>query len=662
MQIACPRCATSYVLDDALIPPQGAPVQCTRCGHVFTATPPAAAAKPAANATMMFGSNQGPPAGGANSTMMFGAAPAAAPAPAPSGGANSTMMFGAVAPAAPAPAAKPAGGANSTMMFGAAAAPAPAAKPAAGGNSTMMFGALPDLGPAPAPAAKPAAGGNSTMMFGAIPDLGPAPAPAAKPAGGGSSTMMFGALPDLGPAPAPAGKPAGGGSSTMMFGAVPDAPAPAAKPAGGGSSTMMFGAIPDSPAPAPAARPAGGSSTMMFGALPDSPSPQGNGPSPAWQAPPAADGYSPQAPGPTVTQPKPASMLETMPAPMPLPEMLGGSAPQRGLTMEMQAFEHQMQSGGRNKVLAAVAAGLLLVGGGGAYWWSLQPKPPSSEQVAEQQKLFLNLEQDDPTALSSAQAAFKELAGRAPPTWIAPAAGELAALSLQWGDQRDRIDLLTERFEALGREADKLRDGKSNLADWRQRVNGMEEERKKLKDEVDKLSGEVAALDTQQNELLKRLGEAVNKTPDVPADAYRAIGLYYALKGADSFERFASKYRAQVPGDGWADFEAAAAARIAAKDDQSLRNALLLAEKAAKANGRLTRARRLVARLQYQLKDYAAASATVTELQLLHKNDPRLTLLKSSIEGAEAIAKAAANPPPAPPQIPPPEPAPAPQP
>lgn len=38
MHINCERCATVYVLDERLIPPGGAPVQCTRCGHVFTAT------------------------------------------------------------------------------------------------------------------------------------------------------------------------------------------------------------------------------------------------------------------------------------------------------------------------------------------------------------------------------------------------------------------------------------------------------------------------------------------------------------------------------------------------------------------------------------------------------------------------------------------------
>ncbi|WP_233602386.1 zinc-ribbon domain-containing protein, partial [Corallococcus sp. CA047B] len=68
MQISCPQCSMQYVLDARLLPPGGASVQCTRCGHVFMASPQGAvppAPKP-------------PPAGGADrsgaqsSTQIFG--------------------------------------------------------------------------------------------------------------------------------------------------------------------------------------------------------------------------------------------------------------------------------------------------------------------------------------------------------------------------------------------------------------------------------------------------------------------------------------------------------------------------------------------------------------------------------------------------------------
>ncbi len=41
MLIRCDRCSTLYELDEALLSPEGSPVQCTRCDHVFTARPAA---------------------------------------------------------------------------------------------------------------------------------------------------------------------------------------------------------------------------------------------------------------------------------------------------------------------------------------------------------------------------------------------------------------------------------------------------------------------------------------------------------------------------------------------------------------------------------------------------------------------------------------------
>ncbi|WP_242343976.1 zinc-ribbon domain-containing protein [Anaeromyxobacter terrae] len=41
MVIRCERCSTLYELDETLLAPDGSPVQCTRCDHVFTARPPA---------------------------------------------------------------------------------------------------------------------------------------------------------------------------------------------------------------------------------------------------------------------------------------------------------------------------------------------------------------------------------------------------------------------------------------------------------------------------------------------------------------------------------------------------------------------------------------------------------------------------------------------
>ncbi|MBI5543600.1 MAG: zinc-ribbon domain-containing protein [Deltaproteobacteria bacterium] len=285
MQISCERCNTVYVLDDKLIPPSGAPVQCTRCGLVFTAKPPAGAVssppppKPTApppsaaarlptpiappsgalppggdrRATMMFGGGNVPvpPAQASpNATMMFGGGNG--PVPPPQASANATMMFGGGDVQAPPPQASP----NATMMFGGAPVSPPAAKapaaspppaprpvsapipasPVSDARMTQMFGSAPV--PLPSQASP-----NATMMFGKVehapaaptaPAARPAPAPMASP----SSTMIFG-----GTTP---------GAATAMFGAVPPSappgpPPPAVVPpspvAGNAASTMMFGAV-----------------------------------------------------------------------------------------------------------------------------------------------------------------------------------------------------------------------------------------------------------------------------------------------------------------------------------------------------------------------------------------------------------------------------------
>ncbi|MBK7860774.1 MAG: zinc-ribbon domain-containing protein [Archangiaceae bacterium] len=291
MLISCEKCSTTYVLDDKLIPAQGAPVQCTRCGHVFMARVNAGeAAAPATNRTQMLGvpgAVGGTPAGGTaaptNKTVMFGV-PGAEPVAPPAGSApaaSRTQMFGAGGPDAPASAP-----ANRTVMFGAAGSEAPPAGGAASGShapavpsKTVMFGAPGAPGASEAPTG-PGAPANRTMMFG-VPG---ADAPAAPAAGAApvNRTMMFGA----GGAEAPPAAPPAGGQAaspanrTMMFGAAHADP-PAASPQPGGlgglaNKTMVFGAPGTEGVPAAPAQPANVRSTMMFGAVP---APGSEGPS-----------------------------------------------------------------------------------------------------------------------------------------------------------------------------------------------------------------------------------------------------------------------------------------------------------------------------------------------------------------------------------------------
>ena len=180
MQIACPNCHTRYALDDRLVPTGGAPVQCTRCGLVFTAqrggdAPTGQGQQGPPSGTLPFGSaartagpirteayGQRPPPSA--STQVFGSGSADAPAPAVPPGAGRTQVFGSGT-------AEPA----RTQVFGSGATPPARPGPSAGANRTQVFGA----GAAPA---------NRTQVFGGSPARPPAP-PEPSPA---MRTAVFG--------------------------------------------------------------------------------------------------------------------------------------------------------------------------------------------------------------------------------------------------------------------------------------------------------------------------------------------------------------------------------------------------------------------------------------------------------------------------------------
>ena len=215
MQIACPNCHTRYALDDRLVPPGGAPVQCTRCGLVFTAQrgdgPAAPGQPPAPSGTLPFGSaartagpigteayGQSPPAGG--STQVFGAGPAAAPPPPAPPGANRTQVFGSGT-------SEPA----RTQVFGVGPVQRPPA-PQAPANRTQVFGGGPGQGlpPEPPPAARTqVSGGESpsparTQVFGGAAAARPPPPPPAAEPPPSMRTQVFGGAATGAPPPPPA--------------------------------------------------------------------------------------------------------------------------------------------------------------------------------------------------------------------------------------------------------------------------------------------------------------------------------------------------------------------------------------------------------------------------------------------------------------------------
>ena len=192
MLISCEKCSTTYVLEDAVIPPQGAPVQCTRCGHVFTARHPAASPETKPN----------------TATLMF-AAPTAAEAPAPPKPnlPSQTMVFGAVSPPSGPPGGK-------TVVFGALEPPAPARQP-----NPPTFGTAAHHARGTQAPPKQAGARSETVIFG-TPGAQPAPDAAPTSPGPSNQTVLFGLGPDV-PAAPPDAK-----SQTMMFGRTSGKPTP----------------------------------------------------------------------------------------------------------------------------------------------------------------------------------------------------------------------------------------------------------------------------------------------------------------------------------------------------------------------------------------------------------------------------------------------------
>ncbi len=198
MQITCEKCGTVYALDDRLIPAGGAPVQCTRCGNVFTARPTAAAAPEPTRRTMVLFPNSDPPG------PAFDRTPAPAPRPAPSEPPLTTeakvalgktlLQFPAIQAPAPTPAAptpRPAAPATPTRGTPAASAPIPE-----GPTQRVQAPTFPPRTPTPRTPGTPAIGAHrppadamAKTLLGAQPFGPPGPAPVQRPA----------------PAPAPVG-------------------------------------------------------------------------------------------------------------------------------------------------------------------------------------------------------------------------------------------------------------------------------------------------------------------------------------------------------------------------------------------------------------------------------------------------------------------------
>ncbi len=331
MQISCEKCSTAYELDARLIPPAGAPVQCTRCGHVFNVLPDGTVARRAS--TQMFGAvpkpatSEQPPQ---QSTQVFGKPGTSEQPPQ-----QSTQVFGK-------PVTPPGG---STKIFGERipAVEEPMREP------TLTFGKLPPMAtqrdPASAFAGVPAMEGmepepmrESTLAFGKLPSMPGVPPVGSNP----RATQVFGAV---------AAKPVEAPRATQVFGAVraPSGLAPELPPESPRERTQVFGNAPQ-PAPAapPPARPAAAppqSSTQIFGA--------------AEVAAAVAKATRPSQPAMPAVQPQPGrttQLFGAAPAQPPAGAPLESSAPKASSTQIFGFNEIQAKLAQASAAAAAASA------------------------------------------------------------------------------------------------------------------------------------------------------------------------------------------------------------------------------------------------------------------------------------------------------------------
>ncbi|GMU02155.1 hypothetical protein KH5H1_62750 [Corallococcus caeni] len=559
MQIACPQCSMQYVLDARLLPPGGASVQCTRCGHVFKASPtgvmaPAPKIPPAGggdrtgapSSTQIFGGESGanlkstnlfagsttasgsfvpqptPPSGAVSSSGVIPPPPSVAPVSGTQPPAmGTTRAFGAVGPGMGAPPAAATGqGAapvGTTRAFGAVSASSsgsfrlsePGAS--AAGNSTRAFGAV--QGP-PAPGASEVSSGP-TRAFGAV--SGPA---AASPGGvePGGSTQAFGAVAGPSESSAPRSRSFENISPSDDTGSPPWSAAGASRsklvPEGHGDAPWATGAptatvsLPDDDAPfartepsraAPA--PSGGASLLGSGL--DRPLPSR----------------------------KPSSDLP--------PELLGAS---RTGSVVIEDGDRRSSTLSRVLLVLAVLAGIALAGYLAYPAFRDRNAAMPAEAVDKKEAAVKSLRRDDAASREQAIQDLKALATAHPK--YAEVQAELAvAYTLQLSDLHAEFDQLRLQAELLKRQFDEVNSARSSPG-WMGQANALRAEMSEAERAMSPLRTTIA----ERRKGLDALVESLRAAPDVEPAAtvaarLKAQSLYAAVTGASNALGLAERLR-----------------------------------------------------------------------------------------------------------------------
>jgi predicted Zn finger-like uncharacterized protein len=497
VQIACPNCATTYVLDERLLPPSGAPVQCTRCAHVFSAKP--AKSAPQGNQTQIFGVN-GP-----------GEAPLAKPPR------SATQVFGVVAPTKP------------------VAAPAPPPSGAAGMRGTQVFGAIPRMPEGASP--------NSTQRFGELLDgkTQPHTVPPLATAPVSRGTQVFGqVLPPVAQLLSSARR-----ADPSVPVPIPDVtPVPPPPASGNGSATMRGTQIFGGPVVSHASKvtPVAAEQADPNALL-----------TPAAGVPAAFDPYSDDAPvdddGTESTDPS-AANRDTLPrAPVELPAELPSAAraPEVDPAAELRASLTR-----RNRTVVAALA-VLVVGAGGylgaRQWLARHPKIPIEANLALGHGGAL-MNKDDASSLRDAAALFKQLC-QSYPAFAEARADLLIADVLQLDDAQMEVTRISGRSNELNAQIEQLKN-KRSTSDWENRVNAMREELVGLSRTVEPLNERMKVLTSEVNGAVQRLripGEEPSR--DEERALSRANAIYLGVTGRAEVQQAADRYRELGGMDGW---------------------------------------------------------------------------------------------------------------
>jgi len=514
VQIACPNCHTRYALDDRLVPTGGAPVQCTRCGLVFTAQrggdPAASPQAGPPSGTLPFGSSAR--TAGPIRTEAYGQSPPPAP---------STQVFGSGAPAAPPPSAQSAG---RTQVFGGAGAEA---------GRTQVFGAGPGPGPArPVAPPAPPPGANRTQVFGG-PPAPPSPPPGApSPAG---RTQVFGGAPSPPPPPSSARTAPDAVARTQVFGGSGARPAPPPEPSPAMRTQVFGGAAaggPSPPAPSSAMR------TAVFGGAAADPGQAG------LDLPPMPEDEFLSGGAPSLDLPGAA------PEPLPVPGVVP-TRPPRPDPAE-RALAQQLQRRNQRAVWGVI--GLVLLGALGYAGWSLvgsRSGVPANVR-ADRDAAFALLRRDDPQSRASAMKVLDALVTRYP-QWVAARATQALAQTLELDDQRALLKRGLADAEQLKTQIARL-EAERTPADWKAQADTARARLDQLRKQTDPMIDAVNQLESKLNAARDALNRLPPGNEDDERARLRADAVFAGVAGrAERAISDAERYRQLGGQDGWGE-------------------------------------------------------------------------------------------------------------